>query len=98
VGSNGENQALPLARKLGKKQLITIHERHYGTSYEAQPPQVLEFLISEQERQAESLRSNLPAITNILSQLQAESPTTSRIAEYRGVDGLKQMNFNLTKA
>lgn len=94
----GRTKLYPLLEELAEKQLITIHERHYGTSYEAQSPHVIEFLVNESERKAESLRSNLPAITNILGQLQVESPTTSRIAEYRGVEGLKQMNFNLTKA
>ncbi len=94
----GRTKLYPLLTELAEKQLITIHDRHYGTSYEAQPPQALEFLITEHERKAESLRSNLPAITSILSQIQTQSPATSRIAEYRGVDGLKQMNFNLTKA
>src|SRR4030095_5896780 len=91
----GRTKLYPLLENLAEKQLLTIHERHYGTSYEAQPPQVLEFLVSEHERKAEALRSNLPAATNILNQLQLQSPTNSRIVEYRGVDGLKQMNFNL---
>jgi sugar-specific transcriptional regulator TrmB len=94
----GRTKLYPLLEELAEKQLITIHERHYGTSYEAQPPHVIEFLVSEHERKTESLRSNLPAVTNILDQFQTESPTTSRIVEYRGVDGLKQMNYNLTKA
>jgi hypothetical protein len=55
-------------------------------------------LVSEQELKVKSLRSSLPAVTNVLSRLQQQSPTTSRIVEYRGIDGLKQMNFNLTKA
>lgn len=94
----GRTKLYPLLEELAEKQLITIHERHYGTSYEAQPPHAIEFLVSEHERKAENLRSNLPAAADVLSQLQLTSPTTSRIAEYRGVDGLKQMNFNLTKA
>ena len=96
--NTGRTKLYPLLEELAAKQLITIHERHYGTSYEAQPPQVLEFLVSEHERKAEALRSNLPAVANVLGQLQLAAPTTSRITEYRGVDGLKQMNFNLTKA
>lgn len=94
----GRTKLYPLLEDLTQKQLITIHERHYGTSYEAQPPHVIEFLVSEHERQTEALRSNLPAVTNILGRMQLQAPTASRIVEYRGVDGLKQMNFNLTKA
>ena len=94
----GRTKLYPLLENLAEKQLITIHERHYGTSYEAQPPEVLEFLIAEKERKAETLRANLPAITHALQAMRAHSPTTSRIIEYRGIDGLKQMNWNLTKA
>jgi len=94
----GRTKLYPLLDDLAKKQLITIHERHYGTSYEAQPPDVLEFLIAEKERKAEVLRSTLEPITHALETIRAHSPTTSKILEYRGVDGLKQMNYNLTKA
>ncbi len=78
--------------------LVITHERHYGTSYEAQSPSALEFLVLERERKTDGLRKNLPAVLSALTQLQSVSPSTSRIAEYQGVDGLKQMNFNLTKA
>lgn len=94
----GRTKLYPLLEGLAERQLITIHERHYGTSYEAQSPEVLEFLIAEKERKAEALRSNLPAMNDLLTKLRAASPTTSKIIEYRGIDGLKQMNWNLTKA
>ena len=60
----GRTKLYPLLEDLAGKQLIAIHERHYGTSYEALPPETLEFLISEKERKAELLRSKLPAITH----------------------------------
>ncbi|MEO8863057.1 MAG: helix-turn-helix domain-containing protein [Candidatus Saccharimonadales bacterium] len=94
----GRTKLYPLLDDLAAKQLITIHERHYGTSYEAQKPDVIEFLVSERERKAEALRSSLPAALNILKNIEQVSPTHTKIIEYRGVDGLKQMNFNLTKA
>lgn len=94
----GRTKLYPLLESLSQKQLIVTHERHYGTSYEAQPPQAVEFLVSEKERVAQGLRSSLPAVLNTLGALQTESPSHSKIIEYKGVDGLKQMNFNLTKA
>src|SRR5919202_922971 len=94
----GRTKLYPLLEELAGMQLITIHERHYGTSYEALPPDALEFLITEQERKAELLRGNLPSITSALERFRQNSPTSSKIIEYRGVDGLKQMNWNLTKA
>lgn len=95
---SGRTKLYPLLEDLAEKQLITIHERHYGTSYEAQPPTALEFLVSEHERKADNLRSNLPAALQFLQGIEKQSPTSSRVVEYRGVDGLKQMNFNLSKA
>lgn len=94
----GRTKLYPLLEELAEKQLIHVHERHYGTSYEAQPPEVLDFLVHEHERKAEALRSSLPAALNILKNISQESPTHTKTVEYRGVDGLKQMNFNLSKA
>lgn len=94
----GRTKLYPLLEELAEKQLVVIHERHYGTSYEAQKPAVVEFLVSEHERKAEALRSSLPAAINILENIQNDSPSHTKIVEYKGIDGLKQMNFNLSKA
>ncbi len=94
----GRTKLYPMLERLTSSQLVVTHERHYGTSYEAQSPQAVEFLVSEKESTAHQLRSGLPTILNTLNTLQDHSPTSSRIVEYKGVDGLKQMNFNLTKA
>ena len=95
---SGRTKLYPLLEDMVTKQLVAVHERHYGTSYEALPPSTLEFLVAEKERKAEQLRSNLPAVTHALTQFQRNSPSTSKIVEYHGIDGLKQMNWNLTKA
>jgi hypothetical protein len=59
---------------------------------------VLEFLVSEHERKADAMRATLPSAVHALQTIQQISPTTSKIVEYKGIDGLKQMNWNLTKA
>ncbi|HEY1085200.1 MAG TPA: helix-turn-helix domain-containing protein [Candidatus Saccharimonadales bacterium] len=94
----GRTKLYPLLEDLAEKQLIHIHERHYGTTYEAQDLQTLDFLVSEHERKSNNLRKSLPAAQSILTSLVLDSPSSTRIVEYRGIDGLKQMNFNLTKA
>jgi len=94
----GRTKLYPLLEDIAKKQLITIHERHYGTSYEAQPPSTVEFLVSEKERAADALRKDMPATIDILSKLHGQSPATTKIIEYKGIDGLKQMNYNLSRA
>jgi len=94
----GRTKLYPLLESLAEKQLVTVHERHYGTNYEAKSPRAVEFLVNEKQLKAEELRSGFASIYSTLSHLQMKSPTTSKVIEYRGVDGLKQMNFNLTKA
>ena len=94
----GRTKLYPMLEDLADKQLIHIHERHYGTTYEAQDVTALDFLVSEREQKADSLRKSLPATESILKSFTLSSPTACRIVEYRGIDGLKQMNFNLTKA
>ena len=94
----GRTKLYPLLSDLVEKQLIVVHERHYGTSYEALPTSSLEFLVVEAEHKAEQLRSALPAAVSLLGQLPSLDLWHTKVVEYRGIDGLKQVNWNLTKA
>ena len=94
----GRTKLYPLLEDLARKQLVSIHERHYGTTYEPADLNTLDFLVTEAETRAHALRSSLPAALAVIGQLKAASPTGSRVQEYRGVDGLKQMNYNLGRA
>ena len=44
------------------------------------------------------MRGALPAALAELERIRSYSPQGSRVIEYRGVEGLKQINFNLSKA
>lgn len=94
----GRTKLYPLLTNLAEKQLVHVHERHYGTSYEPVSLDALDFLVSDLENKAETLRKSLPAVNSILETMRAKSPSGTRTIEYKGIDGLKQMNFNLTKA
>jgi sugar-specific transcriptional regulator TrmB len=94
----GRTKLYPVLDKLTDKQLVITKERHYGQTYEAQRPEVLEFLVSEHESKAEQLRNSLAAVTNVLQRIQLQAPNTSKVVEYRGVEGLKQMNWNIGRA
>lgn len=94
----GRTKLYPLLTYLAEKQLVTINERHYGTSYTASAPEVLEFLVVENEGYAESLRNKLPSALSALNSIAKETPNKTKVIEYRGLDGLKQMNFNLSNA
>ncbi len=94
----GRTKLYPALEEMVEKQVVAIHERHYGTTYEALPPENLEFLVSEYERRASGLRHNLKAAISALNTSRDQSPNNSKIIEYKGLEGLKQVNFNLMKA
>ena len=94
----GRTRLYPLLQRLAEKQLIVVHERHYGTSYEALSPESLEFLVFEAERGAAELRGALPAVVQHLRRLTGAGKAGTAIREYEGLDGLKQVNWNLTRA
>lgn len=97
IGS-GRTRLYPLLEKLSEKGLVVVHDKHYGTTYEALSPQSLEFLVHEHETKAIKLRNELNDIQHSITALSAGITKSSRVVEYKGVDGLKQINFNLTKA
>lgn len=94
----GRTKLYPALDNMIARQVVNIHERHYGTTYEALPPENLEFLVEETERKTSQLRHGLQATVHALNVVRTSSPTNSKVIEYHGVDGLKQMNWNLTKA
>jgi sugar-specific transcriptional regulator TrmB len=94
----GRTKLYPALDEMVEKQVLAVHERHYGTTYEALPPENLEFLVSEHERKATVLRHNLPSAVHALNLTRLNSPATSKVIEYRGVDGIKQMVWNQSKA
>lgn len=96
--NTGRTKLYPLLTNLSDKQLVTIHEKHYGTTYEPVSLDALDFLVSDLENKAETLRKSLPAVNSILETMRSHSPSGTRLVEYKGVDGLKQMSFNLSKA
>ena len=94
----GRTKMYPLLEELAIKRLVVIRERHYGTSYEASNPQNLEFLVNGLETTSRKLRGELPTTLDSLKEIQQNSPSVSKIIEYAGLDGLKQMSWNLGDA
>ena len=82
----GRTKLYPALEGMVSKQVVAVHERHYGTTYEALPPENLEFLVSELERKADIARHNFKESIHAFSGLRANSPSGSKIIEYRGLD------------
>ncbi len=93
----GRTKLYPLLERLADKQLISVQERHYGTVYHPADPAALGFLVDQQEKLSQSLRSDLPGTLHLLKELQQLSPTTSKLVEYHDIEGIKQMYWNLNQ-
>lgn len=95
---SGRTRLYPILESLVDLQLVKVDQKHYGTTYEALSPRALEFLVTKKETETKKLRDELSGITEQLSALSGSTLSKSKVVEYRGIDGLKQVNFNLTKA
>ena len=94
---SGRTRLYPILESLVDLQLVKVDQQHYGTTYEALNPRSLEFLVTKKETETNKLRQELDDITETLSGLSGLSKSRSKVVEYRGIDGLKQINFNQTK-
>lgn len=69
-----------------------------GRIFEASSLEILKMKIVEKELELQSLEQSLPEILEMLSMFSKENISKSFIKYYRGVEGLKQINWNSTKA
>lgn len=87
-----------LLEKLIESGLVIEEVRVYGRKFMAIDPQKFLQIVNEKERDLLLLKSSAPTLVN---QLEALKPTISpdtKILHYRGVEGLKQVTWNTTKA
>lgn len=95
---SGRTRLYPILESLVDLQLVKVDQKHYGTTYEALNPQALEFLVTKKETEAKRLRDELSEVKENLLSISGVTKNKSKVIEYRGIDGLKQINFNQTKA
>lgn len=112
LAKRGHSSALQLAKTTGISRtqiyrLLEILQAHgltsaeklsYGTLYRALPLENIEGLLANREAETAAIRRNLGAMTAALQALAGGSGPKATVQHYYGVAGLKQANWNLTKA
>lgn len=78
--------------------LVSAEQLSYGTLFRALPLENLEGVINEREAEVVELRSQLDTMTSLLQHLSGSSGPKATIQHFYGVAGLKQANWNLTRA
>ena len=94
----GRTKVYRLLDTLKKKQLVEFQVLERGMRFGATHPSKLQHLITEQEQKLEALKKNLPDLVSNLSHIIPQKNSDSKVLYYQGVEGLKQVSYNLTKA
>ena len=78
--------------------LVSAEELSYGTIFRALPFENIEGLIANREAETSALRRNLSSMANALQLLAGSSGPKATVQHFYGIAGLKQANWNMTKA
>lgn len=78
--------------------LASAEKLSYGTLYRAMPIENIEGLLANREAETAAIRRNLPAMATALQTMAGASGTKATVQHYYGLAGIKQANWNITKA
>lgn len=94
----GRTKVYRLLDKLKAKELVEFKVEDKGMSFGATSPQKFQQLVAVQEQQTIGLKNSLPHLLQQLNQLTNHTATKSKVLYYEGVEGLKQVSYNITRA
>lgn len=94
----GRTRSYRLLEKLKILQLVDTKLDDRGMKFGASDPSKLKQIISLKENEISRLKSDLPNVLNQLKQINISTQSNSKVLYYTGIEGLKQVTFNLTKA
>lgn len=112
LSKQGPSSALQLAKQssisrtqvyrhletLQKYGLASAEQLTYGTLYRALPLENIEGTFATRETELKTLRRDLGSMTQLLQTLAGSAGPKATVQHYYGMAGLKQVNWNLTKA
>lgn len=78
--------------------LVSAEQLSYGTLFRALPLENVEGLIANREAETRAMKRGLEGVALTLATLAGNTGPKSTTAHYYGLGGLKQVNWNLTKA
>lgn len=87
-----------LLESLSNKGFVSQRLDGYGAKYSAESFEKLKLIVTQKEAELSSLKTTLNPLLNQLEQISAKAQSSSRIVHYKGIEGLKQVTWNSTKA
>lgn len=108
----GHSSALQLAKATGISRtqvyrhlevlqqhgLVSAEQLSYGTLYRPMPIENIEGLLANREAETAAIRRNLGAMTAALQAIAGGNGPKATVQHYYGLAGLKQANWNITRA
>ena len=84
--------------ELQTKGLVSAEQLAYGTLFRALPIDNIEALIAQREAETAAVKRNVGSMMDLMQQLAGSGGPKATVQHYYGLAGLKQANWNLTKA
>jgi sugar-specific transcriptional regulator TrmB len=94
----GRTKVYRLLDKLKDKQLVEYQVHTRGIKFGASHPMRLKHMVQSQEHKVERLKENLPNLIDHLIALMPEDVNQGKVLYYEGLEGLKQVSYNITRA
>lgn len=94
----GRTKVYRLLDVLIKKQLVERSVDERGMKFAATHPRKFAQLVTSREQEVAALKRDLPDLVAQLSGLEGQGRDESRVLYYEGVEGLKQVSYNITRA
>lgn len=112
LAKHGHSSALQLAKATGISRtqvyrhlqalqqhgLASAEQLSYGTLYRPMPIENIEGLLANREAETAAIRRNLSAMATALQTIAGGSGPKATVQHYYGPAGIKQANWNITKA
>ncbi len=84
--------------KLIEKSFVIEQVEGYGKRFVAESPEKLMQIVKQKEDELNILKNTAPILINDLNNIEKISGKNSKILHYQGIEGLKQVTWNSTKA
>lgn len=93
--SLGRNVIYRLLEELENKNLISKKERSKGAIFEALNYKNLKLIVDKRREKFEKSKNTLAELFEEFTTLKSASKVSSNVIHYHGIEGLKQVNWNL---
>ena len=84
--------------QLQQHGLVSMEQLSYGSLYRALPLENIEATIASREAETAAAKQNLGVMADMLQALAGSAGPKATVQHYYGMGGLKQINWNITKA